>query len=215
MCERCGSAFGEENRCPHCRAIARSEPHDELRLVCAVCGGPRVEVVGLDAAARRDAERALVRAWALGRMSPWPWIAALLLVVPLSLTVAWALGSAAGAASAVALVITAIAAGTARARRARARRSDAIEEAWTRITAALLERDGAMTARGLAARLDVDDARADRLLSSLAVHDRVRVDVADDAELVYRVDGAGPDERDDREATGDEAPEESASAHRR
>jgi ribosomal protein S27AE len=31
-------------KCPHCQGLALVTPHDELRYVCGVCGGPRVRV---------------------------------------------------------------------------------------------------------------------------------------------------------------------------
>jgi hypothetical protein len=42
VCEACGAAHGDTNRCPHCRAIADVEPHAALGFRCLVCGGPRV-----------------------------------------------------------------------------------------------------------------------------------------------------------------------------
>lgn len=42
VCGACGAAHGEENRCPHCTAIADVQPHATLGFVCRVCGGPRI-----------------------------------------------------------------------------------------------------------------------------------------------------------------------------
>ena len=44
-----------------------------------------------------------------------------------------------------------------------------------------------MTVAELAARLKVDEVKAEKLLSQLAVHDRTRIDVDDDAEIRYSV----------------------------
>jgi hypothetical protein len=50
LCVRCGTAHGERNRCPHCRAIARTIPHPTLLHRCSVCGRPRfLPTVGLTA----------------------------------------------------------------------------------------------------------------------------------------------------------------------
>ncbi|MES1186091.1 MAG: zinc ribbon domain-containing protein [Myxococcales bacterium] len=42
VCQGCGAARGEANRCPHCHAIADVEPHRTLGFRCLVCGGPRI-----------------------------------------------------------------------------------------------------------------------------------------------------------------------------
>ena len=215
VCDHCGSAFGEENRCPHCRAVARAEPHPELRLVCAVCGGPRVRSYALEESTQRDVDRALARAKALGGPTAWSWVAALPLALVLSVAIAWTLGAAAGAVSAIVLVASVLAFGAGRARKLRAARGAAVDEAWEKVAAALVERDGAMTARGLAQRLDVDEARADRLLTSLAVHDRVRVDVADDAEVRYRIEPDVLDSAEDDLGAFDEASTDATHAPKR
>jgi hypothetical protein len=44
VCRACGAAQGEENRCPHCTAIADVQPHPTLGFVCRVCGGPRIAI---------------------------------------------------------------------------------------------------------------------------------------------------------------------------
>ncbi|HEY5954978.1 MAG TPA: hypothetical protein VIV60_00445, partial [Polyangiaceae bacterium] len=41
LCQRCGAAHGERNRCPHCQSIARTTPHRTLVRICSVCGRPR------------------------------------------------------------------------------------------------------------------------------------------------------------------------------
>jgi hypothetical protein len=42
VCDGCGAAQGEANRCPHCNAIADVEAHQALGFRCLVCGGPRI-----------------------------------------------------------------------------------------------------------------------------------------------------------------------------
>jgi hypothetical protein len=42
VCESCGAAHSEANRCPHCNAIADVEAHAALGFRCLVCGGPRI-----------------------------------------------------------------------------------------------------------------------------------------------------------------------------
>ena len=50
-----------------------------------------------------------------------------------------------------------------------------------------------MTVAELATRLKIDPERADQLLTQLAVHDRTRIDVGEDAEVRYSI---GPDAGD-------------------
>jgi hypothetical protein len=42
VCDACGAAHGEANRCPHCSALADVETHPALGFRCLVCGGPRI-----------------------------------------------------------------------------------------------------------------------------------------------------------------------------
>src|SRR5688500_7024087 len=39
-CPGCGRVFGEDNRCPHCNAIAAVKPRGD-GFVCVACGKPR------------------------------------------------------------------------------------------------------------------------------------------------------------------------------
>lgn len=43
-CPACGRVFGEENRCPHCNAVAAVIPRGGI-TVCAACGKPRTGTV--------------------------------------------------------------------------------------------------------------------------------------------------------------------------
>lgn len=62
VCPACGAAHGEENRCPHCTAIADVEPHATLGFVCRVCGGPRIAVDARFAVPSQSTKTALVSA---------------------------------------------------------------------------------------------------------------------------------------------------------
>jgi len=64
----------------------------------------------------------------------------------------------------------------------------ALEQAWLSAAEQVAaESKEGVTATELAKRLKVEPARADKLLTELAVHDRTRVDVGDDAEIRYSV----------------------------
>ena len=62
VCPACGAAHGEENRCPHCTAIADVQPHATLGFVCRVCGGPRIAVDARFAVPSQSTKTALVSA---------------------------------------------------------------------------------------------------------------------------------------------------------
>jgi hypothetical protein len=62
VCAACGAAQGEENRCPHCTAIADVQSHPTLGFVCRVCGGPRVAVDARFAVPSHTTTTALVAA---------------------------------------------------------------------------------------------------------------------------------------------------------
>lgn len=195
---------GELSPCPHCGAAARTEASASLRWRCAVCGGPLVPTEA--GVARSNAElphlvrSQRARAMALG------WTAAAFMLVAVALMAAgagllvWFASHAAAIVLAVlATAAAAIAAGS--ARRARARRKDArveLDAAWERVAREVLKaRGGETTAADLAKAMQTDEEHAEHLLSALSVEGRVRVDVRDDAELAYRVEGAEADRGDD------------------
>ena len=84
----------------------------------------------------------------------------------------------------------------------------ALDRAWLAAAEeiAAKHRNG-VTAKELGKTLQIDEARADKLLTQLAVHDKTRIDVGEDAEVRYSV---GPDvfarvADDDRTDEDDEA----------
>jgi hypothetical protein len=62
VCPTCGAAHGEENRCPHCHAIADVEPHAALGFRCLVCGGPRIALDARFGAPSQATKQALLAA---------------------------------------------------------------------------------------------------------------------------------------------------------
>ncbi len=68
---------------------------------------------------------------------------------------------------------------------------EAIEKAWLAAAEdAAGQATSGVTVAELAARLKVDPAKAEQLLTQLAVHERTRIDVDDDAEIRYSIPGA-------------------------
>lgn len=65
---------------------------------------------------------------------------------------------------------------------------EAMDRAWLAAAADVVTRSKkGVTASELAKRLKIDDERADKLLTELAVNDRTRIDVDDEAEVRYSV----------------------------
>jgi hypothetical protein len=189
-CGRCGYASGEANRCPHCGAVARTEGRG-LATICAMCGGPRVpHNEGGEASARHLKEQKAHLATA--RLASAATVlqaifAALATLVGLALTPASIAGKLFVFAIALVPLVLALRS-RARAKSAREAADRAGEQAWQAAAEAIAA--GApkgITAPALAKALDVEEPHADRLLTALAVHDRTRVDLGDDAEVVYSV----------------------------
>ena len=194
-CSRCGYAAGEANRCPHCKAVARIEGTGE-RAVCAVCGGPRIVANHGGEAARaalveqrRQLEVARITSAVTLLQATFAVLVTLVaLVVPPS-TIVGAVAAFVLAAGPLLLALRS----RSRAGRARAQAKDASARAWQAAAEDVAaRRAGGITARELAKTLGLTIEEADRLLTALAVHDRTRVDVGDDAEVRYSAAPAEP-----------------------
>ena len=197
-CTVCGFTSGEGNRCPHCGAIARVEPKGlgaKLRWVCAVCGGPRMPgaVGGDDAAAPlREARASDTRAkrqralqWTFGFMTAFFTLVALVAWPPALL---WKLFFLAFAITPAVLAMRA----RSRAEGAKADAKEALDRAWLAAAEDVTTRaTKGVTVAELAKQLKVDPVRAEELLTKLAVHDRTRIDVDDDAEVRYSIHSEG------------------------
>lgn len=220
VCTRCGAAYGEPNRCPHCGALARTEPKvhgDEARFVCAVCGGPRIPggLGGEEAAVALREARALGAGATRARARAIAWA---ILAVLATLVVVAASAKEALAATLVLLVLAIVPALLAvRARMQAGRRGQNAEAALDRAWLAAAERVArraptGITAEELAKELSIAPARADALLTKLAVHDKTRIDVGEDAEVRYSV---APDVLAEASAAELDADQEEALAHER
>jgi hypothetical protein len=193
VCSNCGYAQGEGNTCPHCGATARIEPKVEgtiTRWVCAMCGGPRVPGgFGGDESknALREAKTLLSAATrAKARSIAWSILAVLATLVVVAASAKEAL-VATIALSLMAIVPAFLAI---RARGQGNKRKENADAALDRAWLAASEEIAAKHANGVTAKelgktLQIDEARADKLLTQLAVHDKTRIDVGDDAEVRY------------------------------
>lgn len=194
VCTRCGFASGSQHSCPHCGAVARVEPKGagaSLTWVCAVCGGPRMPngLGGEKAAAPLREAKASQSAALRARATFWFFTMSTLFFTLVAVA-AWP------AALFVKLLLLAMAMGPAAiAVRARARASvattaadAALDVAWLAAAEDVASHTKAgITVAELASRLKIDPVQAEHLLTQLAVHDRTRIDVGDDAEVRYSV----------------------------
>lgn len=171
--------------CPHCKATSVVE-----NGVCGVCGGPRIPgnhggeaaVLALKeqkkhlAAARMSSVSTMVQ----GIFAVLATMIALV-VMPSSIVAKVILF-----AFALVPLISAMRSRS-RAAKARGQAAEAGECAW--VAAAEELAHGGTTAKQLAKELDIEPARAERLLNASAAQSRVRIDVNDDsADVVYRAD---------------------------
>ena len=194
VCGRCGFASGDANRCPHCNAVARVEPKGSggsLQWVCGGCGGPRMPSgLGGEAAMTplREAKASQSRALK-SRAVFWVFLP-MALFMTMVVMLAWP------AALALKLILLAFAVtpmalavrARARAGQATSDANEALDRAWLAAAADVAtQAKKGVTVAELAARLKIDAVKAEKLLTQLAVDDRTRIDVDDDAEVRYSV----------------------------
>lgn len=195
-CENCGAAYGEANRCPHCRSVADTEEDATLRHRCRVCGGPRVPVddhdivrSGRETPQLQRARRAQLRGagWMVGAGVVGGFgllsLAVVLLVLGVASPGVVATVAAIGAV-AIPFVVSALA--WQRARAARSEREHALDEAWSLVAADVLRHRGEeLTAAELGKLMHVSEEVAELLLANLSVRDVIRTRVTEEGELAY------------------------------
>ena len=183
---------GEVIRCPHCTNVARVTPRGEgkwLQWVCSACGGPRLPVGVSSTAANASLKEAQTAQLFARRLR----VSALFLSLATLFITLFGLAVAPGGAVARVILLAAELAPLFLALRARRRANriskkadEAIERAWLAASEDIAkEQKTGVTVAELAARLKVEPARAEALLTELTVHDRTRIDVDDEAEIRY------------------------------
>ncbi len=199
-CPGCGRVFGEENRCPHCHAIA-AVIERRGTTVCAACGKPRVGAVTLDgqtprgstvpvspAGQRVGTDAMLARA--KGRTQRALGIAGVTLGIAAAALVAMAIPGGAGLAMALLMGLIgvgggglAIRAGARQMERARGLDREAHRAAVMELAAAS---GGVLTAARLAEKLRRPEDEADAILTSLVGDgSAIDVDVDDEGVVSY------------------------------
>ena len=198
VCARCGAAWGEGNRCPHCRTVSDVEPHPRLRFRCRVCGGPRVplddpgvrrsgrEIRLLEQARRAFLRSSLFRAGGAVLLGSFG-LSLLVTLFVLSVAAPGLIGSL-GALFACAVPL---ALGVYALRKAASTQHEselALDQAWLLVASDLLrERGSELKADELARALRIDEVRAELLLAELSVNDFVHARVESEPDASDRV----------------------------
>ena len=181
--------------CPHCRGMTRIEPDAEMRYVCAVCGGPRVRVLGdvtlsgreVEPLKRGDQQRKKRAGWrAAGGVSG---AAATLLVVGGAFA-KLALGAgiaAAGTAVVMALPLLLLMVWSmSRGRAAGAQLTAAVDRAWKSAARDVVAAAGRpLSAAQLGEALPLSRADSEALMAELAVDEALTSRIRDDGALVF------------------------------
>ncbi len=196
VCTTCGAAYGEENRCPVCSNIAGTEPDDELRHRCVVCGGPRIplDAAGVGRSGREHQLLARAQRLRLGRAA-WGVAAGLVggfallaLAVTAVVLVATSPGIAGFVGAGVATAVPVVLAGLAyhRARKLGTELRERLDEAWTLVASDVARAKGSeLTAGELARAMQTTEDVAERLLVNLSAADIVRARVTDHGDVVF------------------------------
>ncbi len=189
-CSRCGYATGAGNTCPSCGSVARVEGSGK-KAVCGVCGAPRIPggFGGEEAsrALRETKEHRSSGARSSAATIIFGIVATIMSLIALAILPASLVGKVIVIALAVLPLVLALRSRS-KASKARAIANEAHHRAWMAAAEEIARRSGrGVTPAELGKRLGLDDAEADRLLTALAVQDRTRIDVGDDAEVRYSV----------------------------
>ncbi len=195
-CPGCGRVFGEDNRCPHCHAIAAVKPRGE-GFVCMACGKPREHLPLTTVLGDDDARASLVptgapvakaatsglRLFGVIGISGGVLGAALATLVfgttPVGIAIAIAVALAGAVVGASALRR---AAGRDEAQTGRERRA-----AELRITALAEKHGGDLTATTVAQAFRITTEEADAALTRLADGTRVTVEIDENVGVIHYV----------------------------
>lgn len=174
-CVRCGAAYGEQNRCPHCSIVAGTEPDTGLGR-CRACGGLRVSLdvrvtrSGAEAPllARAERERR-VAAWSrFGALAAGSTAALLLALAAFTLILHFSVGALLLSSLISVPILTALWLRRA-ASRAREQQRQALNSALGLVTADILRHAPATDAHDLARYLGVSAERALEILAQAEV----------------------------------------------
>lgn len=197
-CPGCGRVFGEDNRCPHCHAIAAVKPRGE-GFVCVACGKPR-DRLPLTTVLGEEDGRVSRTSLAPGAPAARAGTSGLRLFGVLGISggvlgaalATLALGTTpAGILVALAVALAGVVTGASALRRAAAREQAESERARRaielRLTALAEKNRGDLTATLVAKALRITTEEADAALTRLADGTRVSLEVDESEGLVHYV----------------------------
>lgn len=180
--------------CPHCNGVATVRTDPDLRQVCNVCGGPRIQLPGpaeLSGRERRPLEQARtaerqrlqwkVGGWFGGITSGFIFALWLLFALIFGAGLTWAISGMALAAPFLALAL----AGFARSKGKKADVQTALAEAWRSAARDLiLAHPNGVTSKRLAEMLPMSEEQVEALAAELSVDNEVASRVTDDGRLL-------------------------------
>ena len=179
------------SKCPHCGGMGIVVPHDELRYVCGICGGPRIKVD--DELELSGDEIEPLRAAEQSRKLRFLWRVAglfgaavggfgVLAAVLAGLIVSWGWG-AAGVVMSLPFVLLAIA-GFAKATGKTDELQSHVHQAWKLAARDVVERaQGVVDAKRLGEIMHLSDAGAEQMMADLTVDNMFRSSISDDGRL--------------------------------
>jgi hypothetical protein len=195
-CPACGRVFGEENRCPHCNAIAAVIRRGG-GTVCAACGKPRAGAValgrggggGVVASTKRPVSSSAMMARGRGRAQRGFGVVSLAAGILLAALAAIVLPGAFGIVAAILLGALGVGIGALSLRAGARSMGKAEDEDHRALEGRVLQlaqkNDGALTATQVAEALGLSVEDADRALTRM-VGDGSRIEVDVDHEGVVR-----------------------------
>lgn len=184
-CPGCGRVFGEDNRCPHCHAIAAVRAVGG-GYVCLACGKPRDRLPQTTVQGEPDARMSAAplapigtpRTGALGALGAATWLAGVLAAGAV-LAIAGTGGLGLALAIAAAAAGTVVGGGLVLTARARSRRAEAASQRALdqRVLALAAKRNGDLTAASVASAFRIPVAVADAALTRLSDGNKITAEV--------------------------------------
>jgi ribosomal protein S27AE len=181
----------DASKCPHCGGLGIVVPHDDLRYVCGLCGGPRIRVD--DDLELSGDEIEPLRAGEQSRKSRFLWRVAglfgaaaggfgVLVSVFAALLLGWGWGLG-GVVMSLPFILLAIA-GFAKASSKTDEMQAHIHQAWKLAARDVVERaQGGVDAKRLAEIMHLTDAGAEQMMADLTVDNMFRSSITDDGRL--------------------------------
>jgi len=181
----------DASKCPHCGGFGVVVPHDELRYVCGLCGGPRIrvdddlelsgdEIEPLQIAEQNRKSRFLWRVAGVFGVAAGSFGVLASLLAGLILGWGWGL---AGVVMSLPFILLAIA-GFTNASAKSGKLQEQVDKAWRLAAHDVAARaKGGVDAKRLAEIMHLTEAGAEQMMADLAVDDMFRSSISDEGRL--------------------------------